>query len=352
MSLITRVLTVDPLHPDPAVIEQAASLIREGQLVAFPTETVYGLGANALDPRAVSRIFEAKGRPATDPVIVHVESIMQLPEITAPLSDLARALIDAFWPGPLTLILPRGPRVPPNVSAGLSTVAVRMPAHPVAAALIAASGVPIAAPSANRFAHSSPTAAQHVFDDLQGRVPLILDGGPTSVGVESTIVDLTGDHPRLLRPGGVPLDAIAQIAPTVELVTRYARPEEGSVPAPGMMLKHYSPRADLRLFDGPDERLHPALIQAVQELSDQGLRAGLLVADEDQEALSSLGVPIVSLGSLSNLREIARNLFAGLRLLDTQGVDVILARAYPPSGIGLAIRDRLLRAAEGHIIHV
>jgi L-threonylcarbamoyladenylate synthase len=350
--LFTDVLTVNPLHPDAAAIDRAAALIRAGQLVAFPTETVYGLGANALDEQAVSRIFEAKGRPPDDPVIVHIQRLGQLSDVTPPIPDLALALMETFWPGPLTLVLPRGPRVPPNVSAGLPTVAIRMPAHPVAAALIAAADVPVAAPSANLFAHSSPTTAQHVYADLAGRIPLILDGGPTRVGVESTIVDLSGDHPRLLRPGGVPLEAIARFAPTIEVVTCYARPGEGPVPAPGMLLKHYSPRAELRLFDGPDGPLRRALAQIAVDLLGQGRRVGLLVADEDREALSGLDAPVVTLGSLNDLAQIARNLFGGLRDLDAQGVDVILARAYPPNGIGLAVRDRLIRAAGGHLTHV
>ena len=348
----TQVLSVNPQQPDAAAIDRAATLIRAGQLVAFPTETVYGLGANALDEQAVSRIFEAKGRPPNDPVIVHIQRLDQLSDVTPPVSGLARALMEAFWPGPLTLVLPRGPRVPPNVSAGLPTVAIRMPAHPVAAALNAAADVPIAAPSANLFAHSSPTTAQHVYDDLAGRIPLILDGGPTHVGVESTIVDLSGDRPRLLRPGGVPLDAIARLAPNVEVVTRYARPGEAALPAPGMLLKHYSPHAELRLFDGPDELLRRTLVQAAADLLGQGRRVGLLIADEDRVALSGLDAPMVTLGSLHDLAQIARNLFGGLRDLDVQGVDVILARAYPPDGIGLAVRDRLIRAAGGHITHV
>jgi L-threonylcarbamoyladenylate synthase len=347
--LFTRVLAVDPWKSDPALIDEAAALIRDGQLVAFPTETVYGLGANALDKHAVARIFEAKGRPATDPVIVHIHAHSRLKDVTTDVSDLARSLIAAFWPGPLTLVLPRHPRVPPNVSAGLPTVGVRMPAHPVALALIAASGVPIAAPSANAFAHSSPTTAQHVLEDLAGRVALILDGGPTRVGIESTIVDLSGDHPRLLRPGGVPVEAIARIAPNLEVVVRYALPDEGPALAPGMLLKHYSPRAELRLYEGPDEALRAALAEATVKLRGEGRRGGLLVADEDRESLALIGVPIVSLGSLADLDQIGRNLFAGMRDLDAQGVDVILARAYPLTGIGLAIRDRLLRAAQGRI---
>jgi L-threonylcarbamoyladenylate synthase len=349
--LTTRLLTVDPIKPEAAAINEAAALIRAGQLVAFPTETVYGLGANALDVNAVARIFEAKGRPSTDPVIVHIHSPDQLSDVTPAVLGLARRLMDAFWPGPLTLVLPRGPRIPPNVSAGLPTVGVRMPAHPVALALIDASGVPIAAPSANLFAHSSPTTAQHVLDDLGGRIALILDGGPTTVGVESTIVDLSGNHPRLQRPGGVPVEAITRLAPDVEVIARYASSDEGPTAAPGMMLKHYSPRAELRLFDGPDPHVHRVIAETASELRKNGRRVGLLIADEDREALDGAGVIVESLGSLNDLDQIARNLFAALRNLDIQGVDIILARSYPPTGIGLAIQDRLLRAAEGRITH-
>jgi|SRR5581483_2869625 L-threonylcarbamoyladenylate synthase len=351
-TLPTRVLKIDPTSPDPAVIHEAAALIRAGQLVAFPTETVYGLGANALDALAVDRIYQAKGRPATDPVIVHVQAAQQVAELTTHIPDVARALIDAFWPGPLTLVLSRGPRVPPNVSAGLPTVAIRMPAHPVALALITAAGVPVAAPSANLFAHPSPTTAQHVLHDLDGKIALILDAGPTQVGVESTILDISANHPRLLRPGGVSLDTLRRIVPEVEVVTRYVRADEGAVPAPGMLLKHYSPRAELRLFDGPDEAVRVALSQAAAELTRQGFHVGLLVADEDRAALSLPGVSLVSLGSLGDLSQVAQRLFAGLRDLDARGVDVILARAYPPAGIGMAIQDRLIRAAQGRVTYV
>lgn len=350
--LPTRILKIDSDHPDPSIIDEAAALIRAGQLVAFPTETVYGLGANALDAAAVDGIFRAKGRPSTDPVIVHIQTVQQVAELAAHIPNTAHALIDAFWPGPLTLVLLRGARVPPKVSAGLPTVAIRMPAHPVALALIAAAGVPIAAPSANLFAHPSPTTAQHVLHDLDGKIALILDAGPTQVGVESTILDISVDHPRLLRPGGVPLERLRQIVPDIEVVTRYAQADEGAVPAPGMLLKHYSPRAELRLFDGADEPVRAALSQAAAELTRQGIRVGLLVADEDRAALSLPDVLLVSLGSLSDLSQVAKRLFAGLRDLDSRGVDVILARAYQAEGIGLAIRDRLIRAAEGRVTYV
>ncbi len=350
--MLTRVIRVDPANIVPESIEQAATLIRSGELVAFPTETVYGLGANALDEQAVARIFSVKGRPTTDPLIIHVKSRAQLDETAIAVPDVAYRLIDQFWPGPLTLVLTRSERIAAAASAGLATVAVRMPAHPVALALLEAARVPVAAPSANRFAHPSPTTARHVLDDLDGRIPLILDGGPTTVGVESTIVDLTRSHPRLLRPGGIPVEAIAEMLSDLEIVSRFATEADGAMPAPGMMLKHYSPRAELRLFDGPDDAVHAAIYNAVSDLLSQGRRVGLLVADEDRPYLSALGVPLVSLGSLRNLEQIARNLFAGLREIDSQDVEIILARSYPPAGIGLAVRDRLMRAAEGRVTHV
>jgi L-threonylcarbamoyladenylate synthase len=346
----TRIVTINDVVVDQDIIREAAVLIRSGQLVAFPTETVYGLGANALDPTAVSRIFEAKGRPSSDPLIVHISSADCLAEVAIDVPDLAHRLIENFWPGPLTLVLKKNHQIASAVSAGLPTVAVRMPAHPIALALLKASDVPIAAPSANLFAHTSPTTAQHVLSDLENRIPLILDGGPTTVGLESTIVDLTGDHPRLLRPGGLPVEVIARLLPDLEVITRHARPEDGAMEAPGMLLKHYAPRAELRLFDGPDEKLRLALARSAEELLAQNKRIGLLIANEDLSALTRFSVPAVPLGSLNNLQQVAHRLYAGLRTLDEANVEIILARTYPATGLGVTIRDRLIRAAQGHII--
>ncbi len=343
----TRVVAVDETSTE--AINEAARLIRSGQLVAFPTETVYGLGANALDSAAANRIFEAKGRPANDPLIVHISSPDCLVEVATDIPESAHKLIAAFWPGPLTLVLKRQEQIASVVSAGLPTVAVRMPAHPIALALLKAANVPIAAPSANLFAHTSPTTAAHVLSDLDGKIPLILDAGPTQVGLESTIVDLTGDHPRLLRPGGVNRDALARLLPDLEVVTRYVLPEENAVEAPGMLLKHYSPRAELHLLDGTDAKVRLALAKSAAELMAQGKHVGLLIAEEDRTAIAHLAVPIVVLGSLNNLQQIAQGLYGGLRALDDTGVDIILARDYPADGLGLAIRDRLIRAAHGHI---
>jgi len=352
----TRIVHLDPQALSPEAVNDAATLIREGQLVAFPTETVYGLGGNALDEKAVSKIFAAKGRPATDPLIVHIESWDRLTEVALEIPRIADDLVEKFWPGPLTMVLPRQSRVAPGVSAGLPTVAVRMPAHPIALALIKAAGVPIAAPSANRFAHSSPTTAQHVLDDLSGRIPLILDGGPTQIGLESTIVDLSGPRPRLLRPGGVPLEALVQLIPDLEVVTRYAKVEDGPVIAPGMLLKHYAPRAEFNLFEGNDDDVRAALAEEALRLRAEGKRVGLLIAEEDRVPLrAKLGdapITMIAVGSLADLDSVAHGLFAALRALDDSDVDVILSRGYPPLGLGLAIGDRLVRAAEGRVNHV
>src|SRR6266516_6071586 len=250
----TEVLVVDPIHPEPSVIRHAAKLLYDGEVVVFPTETVYGLGADAFQPAALERIFAAKGRPYSDPLIVHIADEHELELLTATIPSEAKRLAQDFWPGPLTLILPRGPRVPLLVTAGLATVAIRMPRHPVALALISALGSPIAAPSANRFMHISPTTAQHVFADLSGRVPLILNAGPCEIGVESTVLDLCSDEPRILRPGGISLEALRTILPNVHPPMRQSKVDEVedilAKKAPGQLLTHYAPTIPLLLFDG------------------------------------------------------------------------------------------------------
>jgi len=338
-------------------ILEAAELIRAGGLVAFPTETVYGLGANAQNTDAVTRIFTAKGRPTTDPLIVHIADRNQLERVVSAITPLAEQLIATFWPGALTLILPRHTSIPAIVSAGLPTVAVRMPNHPVALALLEASGVPVAAPSANRFAHTSPTTAQHVYDDLAGRLHLILDGGSTAIGVESTILDLTSDPPRVLRPGGISLAALRDMIPGVILVSRYAdsniaTPNPEAHIAPGQLLIHYAPKATLYLFEGTDASIYREIRQAAADQQTAGQRVALLIADDDLAPLADLGLSVVSLGRLADLSTVAQRLFAGLRDLDAQDVTVILARSFTEDGIGAAIRDRLIRAAAGRLIRV
>ena len=347
----TLVYHVDSAAPEPAAITAAAAVIRRGHLVAFPTETVYGLGANACDEAAIARIFAAKARPFADPLIVHLAAADQLVAVCDDIPPLAWELAAAFWPGPLTLVLRRSALIAANVSGGRDTVAVRVPAHPVAHALLVASGVPIAAPSANRFSRPSPTTAQHVLEDLDGRVDIVLDAGATTIGLESTVVDLTSDPPRLLRPGGIPAEELLAYIPDLHVpgAPTVARLEDGLV-APGTLLRHYSPRARVLLVRG-DGAAFCALARAAAELAGaRGLRIGLLVTDADLPCCAALPAATVSLGAGDDYPALARTLFARLRSLDAIGVDIILAREIALTGLGRAVRDRLFRAAEGVVI--
>lgn len=342
----TRVMRVNSNNPEPDVIAQAAAVIRAGGLVAFPTETVYGLGANATDAEAIARIFSAKDRPTSDPLIVHLAEAAQLESVALHVPPMAQELT-ALWPGPLTMVLERQPHIPGSVSAGLVTVAVRVPSHPVAHALIAAAGVPIAAPSANRFSRPSATTAAHVLEDLRGYVDLVLDGGAAPIGIESTIVDLTSEPPRILRYGAVQPEQFEALGFVAEALTMH---EDGAAkPAPGMMLKHYSPRAQLRFYgDGaPLETLLLQMQMDARNLTEGGFQIGVLAPDSEAELFANLQVQVVRLGA--SLDQIASHLFAAMRELDAAGVNVILARGYEQRGLGAALNERLLRAAEGQI---
>lgn len=350
---MTDVVKIDPVAPDPEVIERAADLLRRGELVVFPTETVYGLGADALQSTALEGIFVAKGRPLSDPLIVHIAEYVTLEELTLELPSTALQLAQVFWPGPLTLILPRGPRVPHIVTAGMETVAVRMPEHPVARALIRALNSPIAAPSANRFMHISPTTAAHALADLNGRVPLILDGGSCAVGVESTILDLSAEIPTILRPGGISLEALLTILPEVRTpISSTTLPEAQAQKAPGQLTTHYAPAIPLLLFEGSEEAMRSAMLKELDARSLRGERVGVLVADVDLPAFPQSNVLIRSLGDATQTSQVAANLFASLRALEEAHVQVILCRTFPAHHLGLAIRDRLRRAAGGKVIRV
>lgn len=351
--LATDVVQIDPLNPAVEVIERAADLLRRGELVVFPTETVYGLGADALQPAALEGIFAAKGRPRNDPLIVHITSYATLETLTSSIPRVVWRLSQEFWPGPLTLILPRSPRVPYIVTAGMETVAVRMPSHPVARALIKELGSPIAAPSANRFMHVSPTTAAHVLADLNGRVPLILDGGPCAVGVESTILDLSAETPTILRPGGISLEALRSILPEVRpLAARSEQSEDRAQKAPGQLSTHYAPAIPLLLYEGSEEAMRAAMLKELDARSGRGERVGVLVADADLPAFQESGALLRSLGDAAQPAQVAANLFAGLRALEEARVHVILCRSFPTRELGLAIRDRLGRAAGGKVIQV
>lgn len=315
----------------------------------MPTETVYGLAANALNPEAVQRIFTAKQRPAWDPLIVHVSSVEMIPAVATGIPAIARTLADSFWPGPLTLLLPRAPQLPPAVTAGRDTVAVRLPAHPVARALIAAAGLPLAAPSANLFGSVSPTSADHVLHDLDGRIDAVLDAGETMVGVESTVLDPLRTPPLLLRPGGITREQIeAAIGPIAvhDSSTKSTMSRMEAQASPGMADRHYAPSAKMKLVEGTPERLRAA-VQDFFANSKNTEYLGLMAPDAWIEAADLVkgGLVIFDWGQWGNWPELAHNLFAGLRYLDKPGVALIVCPLPAEEGMGLALRDRLMRAA-------
>lgn len=327
-----ELLRVDPSHPDPEALARAAAVIRRGGLVAFPTETVYGLGAHALDPEAVERIYEAKGRPSYNPIIVHVPNTERARDVVSEWNDVADRLAAAFWPGPVTLVLPKRAEVPDAVTAGLPTVGVRVPAHPVAHALLELAAVPIAAPSANRSMQLSPTLAAHVVASLGDSVDVVLDGGPTWIGIESTVVDVTGPRPVVLRPGTVTVDQIERVA---QLPASVGNAMSGSAPrpAPGMLDRHYAPRARLVLVDAPDVGIRVELERA------HGRRAGAV-------AIAASVEPGPAVARLPNdPAGYAARLYATLHGMDEQGCDVVIVERVPDGDAWFGIRDRLERAA-------
>jgi L-threonylcarbamoyladenylate synthase len=332
-----HVITVHPSHPEPELIARAADVLRRGGLVAFPTETVYGLGANALDAHAVRRIYAAKGRPGYNPLIAHVSSIPGARRLVARWPAIADRLAREFWPGPLTLVLPKSAEVPDEVTAGLGTVAIRMPAHPVALALISAADLPVAAPSANRFTELSPTRAEHVARALGDRVDLIVDGGPTTVGIESTVVDVSGDRAVLLRPGLISADDLEPI--TGPLASPPA-PLSGSAPrpAPGMTERHYAPRASVHLF-APSDR------DSAADLAREAAAASRIVG---ALLLQPLPAPIEHTVLMPPTpAAYARELYAALHSLDERGCDLILVERVPLTTAWAGVRDRLERGAKG-----
>jgi L-threonylcarbamoyladenylate synthase len=346
------------LPPTEENLRRAAEALAAGSLVSFPTETVYGLGAHALDPLALSRIFEAKRRPFFDPLIIHIAERESLADLCSAVDARAQTLMDRFWPGPLTLVLPKTDAVPDLATSGLPTVAVRMPSHPVALALIRAAGFPLAAPSANPFGRLSPTEAAHVRDQFSDGIALILDGGPCAVGVESTILSLAGETPVLLRAGGVPREDIEALIGPVALSAM--NPEHPDKPlAPGQLPGHYAPRTRLRLLEKPVERdgqgraLPGSGMVTAAAMAKAGMKLGWLGFREDREDREdAAGAPRIfaaaeALSPAGDLREAAARLFACLHRLDRLGLDLILAEPLPEQGLGLAIMDRLRKAAAG-----
>lgn len=350
MKTKTKIWFVDAANPDRPYIQEAARIIKDGGLVAFPTETVYGLGADGLNGRAVAKIFAAKGRPIDNPLILHIANKKDAFYLAEAVSLKAQVLMDAFWPGPLTLVMQARRIVPPQVTAGLETVAVRMPKHGVALALIREAGVPLAAPSANRSGYPSPTTAQHVLEDLNGRIDAILDGGPAGLGLESTVLDVTESLPVILRPGGVTKEQLEEKIGPVRLDP--ALEDEKSIPrSPGMKYTHYSPNAEVILLEGSPEIIAAALRQVMEPFLRQGKRIGLLFVEEVWEKTGPLKAAYCkNLGSCLDLDKIASVIYGELRNCDAAGVDVVLTGTYEEKGLGLALMNRLLKSAGYNVI--
>jgi len=353
---VTRVFKVDPLNPDQDVIRQVASILRSGGLVAFPTETVYGLGAAVFNEQAVRRVYNVKQRPFDNPLIIHISSLEMLYLVAEDISEREVKLIEKFWPGPLTLILPRNPRVPRVVSGGLDTVAVRMPAHPVALALIRELGEPIAAPSANLAGRPSPTSAEHVIQDLYGKIDAIVDGGVTLYGIESTIINARTNPPILLRPGAYPVEEIERVLGEKVAVPDYARGlgEATLALAPGMRYRHYAPETPLILVDpvsGRIDTLVSKVLSTIMELRDMYSKICVVSSKETANAYRSLeGVSVIEIGSRWNIFEVTRNLFKTLRILDTLKCDIGLVEGFEERGLGLAVMNRLRKASYKRIL--
>jgi L-threonylcarbamoyladenylate synthase len=347
----TLILKINPQKPETEKVQVAAEFIKKGGLVAFPTETVYGLGADALNPKAILALFDAKKRPLDNPPIVHVENINDVYRLATHVPPKAEKLMKEFWPGPLTLVFKHSDVVPDVTVAGLDTVAIRMPQHNVALALIRESNCPIAAPSANLAGKPSPTSAKHVFDDLNGRIDAILDGGPTCIGVESTVLDLSVNPPMVLRPGGTPFEALQKALGDVKLHPFVVAEEElplEQTRSPGMRHKHYAPNAKVILVEGYVSAVAAKIKELTDSYSLKACKVGVLATDE---TIAQYKADVVkSLGSRFNLAVIAQNLFRLLREFDAEGVDVIIAEGVPAEGLGLAVMNRLRKASGYNII--
>lgn len=384
-----RIIIEDRNHIKDEELKEAASILRSGGLVAFPTETVYGLGGNALDEDAARKIYAAKGRPSDNPLIAHVSCVEEVAPLVKEIPEAGRKLMEAFWPGPLTMIFPKSEKVPYGTTGGLDTVAIRMPDDPVANRLIALAGVPVAAPSANTSGRPSPTTADHVWQDMNGRIEMIIDGGPVGIGVESTIVDVSSAVPSVLRPGAITMEMLAEVLGEISVDPAILGPLSADVrpKAPGMKYKHYAPKADLTLVEpgtgteresgaeqvtgaeqkngadrntgaypetGLDETQLQAMICKVRELSrekiEAGYKVGVICTDESRGCYTDGEVR--SIGARKSQASVAHNLYALLREFDDLGVDYIFSESFPKDHLGQAIMNRLSKAAGYKIVKV
>ncbi len=348
----TTIIEIDKKNIDIDRLKAGAEILRSGGTVAFPTETVYGLGANALDENAVKKIFEAKGRPSDNPLILHIAKYDDIWDIVLEVSEKAEKLINEFWPGPLTLIFKKTSIVPKIVTGGLDTVAVRMPAHPIAKGLIELSGVPVAAPSANLSGKPSPTKENHVKDDLMGRVDAIIWGGDAVQGLESTVLDLTSDTPMILRPGGVTKEEIEKVVGKVDIDPALQGFKDSKLipKSPGMKYTHYSPKADVILLKGNLDDMIKGIKRIKKDKESEGYKVGIIATDETKDKYE--GDKVISVGSRKQLETVASNLFKVLREFDETDIDIILAETFQEIGIGQAIMNRLMKAAGYNVVKV
>ncbi len=346
----TKILKIDPNNIEIPELHEAANILSNGGTVVFPTETVYGLGANALDEVAITKIYEAKGRPSDNPLIVHISSIEAIDKIAQNISDKAKMLMDKFWPGPLTLIFKKSDRIPQNVTGGLDTVAIRMPSHPIAKKLIELSQIPVAAPSANLSGKPSPTREEHVLQDLEGRVDVIICGGSSEVGVESTVIDMTTDIPMILRPGGVTKEEIEEVIGKVQIDPGILMDQRNNIKpkSPGMKYTHYSPEAEVIMVNGELNNIIEKIEDIRKEKELSGYKIGIMATEETKSKYH--GGTIISVGSRMELKTVASNLFKTLREFDEKKVDLIIAEGFQDSGMGQAIMNRLTKAAGYNIV--
>lgn len=347
----TKVEKIEKTQMNMDIINAAGQILKQGGLVAFPTETVYGLGANALDEEAARKTYAAKGRPSDNPLIVHIASLEDLYPITKKVPEKAVALAEKFWPGPLTMIFEKSELVPHGTTGGLETVAVRMPDNEVALALIRAGGGYVSGPSANKSGRPSPTMARHVLDDLEGRIDMILDGGPVHIGVESTIVDMTVEPPMILRPGAVTKEMLEETVGEVTVDhTILTADAKTPAKAPGMKYRHYAPRAEMTVVEGPLEKVVDKIGELAAARENEGHRVGIIATQETMGRYDHENVKCI--GTREDESTVAANLYAILREFDDDGTEYIYSEAFASDGIGSAVMNRLLKAAGHHVINV
>ena len=351
-NLNTKVYRVNEKNIDKEIINEAGSILKGGGLVAFPTETVYGLGANALDKEAVKKIFEAKGRPQDNPLIVHISDFDEIDPLVLEIPEISKVLMKKFWPGPMTIILKKSTLIPYETSAGLDSVGIRMPSNQVARQIIKAAGVPIAAPSANISGRPSPTDVESCIEDLSGKIEMIVGGEKCPVGVESTVVDCTINPPCVLRPGGITLEMLKSIDNNIYIDPAIMKkPDVDFKPkAPGMKYRHYAPKAPVKIIEGDIEKTIAKINEIVQNYIDENKRVGIIATEETKNHYKN-GI-VVSIGTRKNMEEIARNLFLTLRNFDDTDVSVILSESFEEKGVGIAVMNRLKKAAGFDIIKV